>query len=243
MNANSFVIKIEKTEIWMTCREPLAPSTDADTVCDGRAVRGFFGNLYRNRPEFHGHLGDKLIYRHPLIQYKVFGGSILVVGLKEGAYLLKAVPGLEYIEIYYKKHSIVKQSTSNIFVPFGLTGEMINYTFITPWIGLNERNYQLYLNLKEKGKDARDMLNKILIGNILSMSKSVNYTVNGLLQVKSKLKEDIGVEVKEGVKLIVFKGEFETNFVIPEFWGIGGKVSLGYGTVKCSKEIKYNETH
>jgi hypothetical protein len=42
----------------------------------------------------------------------------------------------------------------------------------------------------------------------------------------------MAVEVKEDVKLITFKGEFEANFLIPTFWGIGGKVSLGYGTVK-----------
>lgn len=49
---------IEKAEIWITCERPLLFS-------DGRTVRGFFGNLYRNRPEFQGHIGDKLIYKHP----------------------------------------------------------------------------------------------------------------------------------------------------------------------------------
>ncbi len=33
-------MKIEKTEIWMTCERALQLS-------DGRTVRGFFGNLYR----------------------------------------------------------------------------------------------------------------------------------------------------------------------------------------------------
>ena len=220
-------MKIEKTELWITCDKPLEG--------DGRAIRGFLGNLYRNRSEFHGHLGDKFTYKHPLIQYKVFGGSILVVGLKEGAYLLKAVPGLKYIEIYYKKLTIIKQNVCNIFVPFGLRENMINYTFITPWIGLNERNYQLYIKLKEKKEDTRHMLNNILIGNILSMSKSVGYTVNSPLKVKSELEENTAIKIKEDVKLVAFKGEFETNFVIPEFWGIGGKVSLGYGSVKCKK--------
>jgi len=74
---------LEKTEIWITTENHLELS-------DSRAIRGFFGNLYKNRPEFHGHRGDKLVYKHPLIQYKVLGGSALVVGLKEGAYLLKA---------------------------------------------------------------------------------------------------------------------------------------------------------
>ncbi len=218
-------MNIEKTEIWVTTEVPLQ-------LNDGRAVRGFFGNLYKNRPEFHNHFRDKLIYKHPLIQYKVFGGSALVVGLKEGAYLLKAMPELGYLEIYYRKHSIVKQNTTNVVVPFGLTESMVCYSFATPWIGLNEKNYQLYLRLKERGKDARILLEKNIIGNILSMCKSVGYTVNDRVHVKSNLEENMAVEVKEDVKLITFKGEFEANFLIPTFWGIGGKVSLGYGTVK-----------
>ena len=161
-------MKIEKTEIWITTEKALQLS-------DGRAIRGFFGNMYSNRPEFHGHIGDRLIYRHPLIQYKVFGGSALVVGLKEGAYLLKAVPKLEYLELYYQRHPVIKQNTSSFIVPFGLTENMFCYTFETPWIVLNEKNYQLYLKLRESGKDTRVLLDKILTGNILSMCKSVDY--------------------------------------------------------------------
>ncbi len=201
-------------------------------LSDGRAVRGFFGNLYKNRPEFHSHFGDKLIYKHPLIQYKVFGGSTLVVGLKEGAYLLKAMPDLEYLEIYYQRHSIIKQNTNNVVVPFGLTESMVCYSFVTPWIGLNEKNYQLYVKLKERKKDTHVLLDKILVGNILSMCKAAGYTATDKICIRSRLKEDVPVEVKEGVELNTFKGEFETNFLIPDFWGIGGKVSLGYGTVK-----------
>jgi len=43
---------LEKTEIWIKTEKLLELS-------DGRALRGFFGNLYRNRPEFHGHRGDE----------------------------------------------------------------------------------------------------------------------------------------------------------------------------------------
>ncbi|NOX21081.1 MAG: CRISPR-associated endonuclease Cas6 [Nitrospirae bacterium] len=225
MSVQPYVMDIEKTEIWITCNEPLEG--------DGRAVRGFLGNMYRNRPEFHGHIGDRLIYRHPLIQYKIFGGSALVVGLKDGAYLLKAVPRLKFIEIYFKKHFIIKQSTTNLFVSFGLAENTVKYTFVTPWIGLNKKNYQRYLKLKEKRKNTTDMLNEILKANIISMCKSVGYTAKSEIKVKSDLKEVSAVEVKEGVRLTAFKGNFKTNFVIPEFWGIGGKVSLGYGTVKC----------
>jgi len=48
VKADSFSnMEVEKTEIWITCEKPREG--------DGKAVRGFFGNLYRNRPAFHGH--------------------------------------------------------------------------------------------------------------------------------------------------------------------------------------------
>ena len=220
-------MKIEKTEVWLTCEEPLNG--------DGRWIRGFFGNMYRNIPEFHGHVEDNLIYRHPLIQYKVFGGSALIIGLKEGAYLLKALPTFNTIEIYFKRHQIIKQNTHTVLAHFGLTTDRFRYTFVTPWIGLNKKNYQHYLSLKSKKKrqDITNMLNKILEANIISMCKSVGYTVKKEIRVKSRVRETTAIEVKKGVRLTAFKGDFETNFIIPEFWGIGGKVSLGYGTVKC----------
>jgi hypothetical protein len=220
-------MNIEKTEIWITCDRPIEG--------DARAVRGSFGNMYRHRPEFHGHVGDKLIYKHPLIQYKVFGGAALVIGLKEGAYLLKAVPGLEYLELYYRRYPVIKQDAVSLTAPFGLTDEMISYTFLMPWVGLNKENYQRYLLLRKKGSDINGFLDKILVGNILSMCKSVGYTANDKISLKSKLEESITAEIKEDVELMTFRGEFETNFLIPDFWGIGGKVSLGYGTVKRKK--------
>ena len=109
---------------------------------------------------------------------------------------------------------------------------MISYTFLTSWIGLNKKNYQLYLQLKQGCSDTHNFINKILIGNILSMCKAVGYTAHDTVCIRSKLEENSSIEVKEDIELITFKGKFETNFLIPDFWGIGGKVSLGYGTVK-----------
>jgi hypothetical protein len=46
-------MEVEKTEIWITCERPQEG--------DGKAVRGFFGNLYGNA-EFYGHLGEMVTY-------------------------------------------------------------------------------------------------------------------------------------------------------------------------------------
>jgi hypothetical protein len=219
------MIRIEQTQIWITCESPL-------DLRDGRAIRGFFGNLYRNRSEFHGHRGDELVYKHPLIQYKVFGGSAVVVGLKEGAYLLKAVPSLEHLEIYHQKYPVLKQNNYSENVSFGLIDRMLYYSFATPWIGLNEDNYENYLSLKHNQNKICSLIERILTGNILSMSKSLGYVVEDKIQLKADLGETETVKIKDDVELIGFHGNFETNFMIPEFWGIGKFSSRGYGTVK-----------
>ncbi len=229
------MMTLEKVEINFVCEKPIN--------CGVTALRGFFGNLYRNRPEFHGHMGRKLIYKHPLIQYKIFGGSPLLIGLKEGAYLLKAVPKIEYLELYNQKYSVLKQNTINSMVEFGVTDTMISYFFLTPWVGLNKENYQYYLQLKRRDSDIHGFLNKIIIGNIISMSKSLRYTVDKKILIRSSLKEYKQINIKRNVALIAFEGEFETNFLIPDFWGIGAKVSFGYGTVKRKNggETKWRE--
>lgn len=224
------MIKIEKTEVWITIESTLQLS-------DGRAIRGFFGNLYKNRPEFHGHRGNKLIYKHPFIQYKVFGNSTLVAGLKEGAYLLKAMPMLEEIEIYRKKYTVLKQNITTDIVPFGETKDMRRYSFITPWIALNEENYKAYF----KNPKDNALLEKIVVGNILSMCKSIGYVVEGKIKLEAKFKEDSQIEVKKGLKLVGFQGEFKTNFSVPELWGIGKFSSRGYGTVRCNNRGKIND--
>jgi len=228
----SNLAKIEKTEVWLTFGESLSG--------DGRAIRGFFGNLYWNRPEFHSHLGNKLIYRHPLIQYKVIDGSALIVGLKEGAYLLKALPKFDYIEVHYRKLKVINQITIDSVITFGAEEQTFQYSFITPWIGLNKENYENYLRLKRNSQILLPMLNRIIQANILSMCKSLGYTVGKEIRVQADLKELRPVEIKENIKLVAFAGNFMVNFVLPDFWGIGSKVSFGYGTIKQRSEVLAN---
>jgi len=217
-------MKLEKTEIWIATENAL-PFTD------GRTIRGFLGNMYKSRSEFHGHKGDDLIYRHPLIQYKNLAGLALIVGLKEGAYLLKALPKLPHLDLHYQKYKILTQEMKNNVIPFGLTSDTIRYCFKTPWIGLNEKNYQSYVALRQKKAAIDPLLEMILIGNLLSMSKSIGYVVDEKIWVKLELEQTETIEVKHDVKLISFQGGFTTNFLIPDLWGIGKFSSRGYGTV------------
>lgn len=217
-------MKIEKTELWITCKDPLE-------FPDGKALRGFFGNLYRNRPEFHHHSGDHLTYSHPLIQYKIVEKSALIVGLKEGSYLLKAVPKLNHIELHHQNYAILEQKLHPSTVSCGLTSEAIHYRFATPWVGLNERNHVEYLRIKHKKELVSNLLRRILVGNLLSMCKSLRYVVERKIEAVLDLEECEKVEIKQGVEMVAFTGEFKVNFNIPDFWGIGKSTARGYGTV------------
>ena len=68
-----------------------------------------------------------------------------------------------------------------------------------------------------------------LTGNILSMSKSLNY------QVPDRINCETDVRICKGrqkdTKIMTFTGTFSTNFFIPEYLGLGKSVSRGFGAV------------
>jgi hypothetical protein len=228
---------VEMSQLWLTCEKPLGNNT----FTDGRAIRGYFSNTFGKHPEFHNHQGSSLIYKHPSIQYKIIGGSALIVGLKEGAYLLKAVPKLPYLEIYKERYVIYKQDLANQRVHFGLSETPILYRFLTPWLALNEINYQRYNELSDKEVLKCKILNKVLIGNILSMSKALGYCVDREIQINGSFKESGRIKAKNEFEALAFTGEFFLNFSIPDFWGIGKFSSRGYGTLKRRNGEDNNE--
>jgi hypothetical protein len=219
-------MQFEKTEIQITTEEHLQ-------LKDARTIRGFFGNLYKNRPEFHGHKNDGFVYKHPLIQYKIIGEKIVIIGIKEGAYSLKALPTMNAVEIYHKSYKVLEQRKINCLVPFGVIDKVVSYNFLTPWIGLNEENYKLYKGMDNNS--IKNFLENILIGNILSMSKALGYVVNKKIIAEVFLERNGIVEVKQGIELMTFIGNFKTNFIIPYGWGIGKFSSRGYGTIISDK--------
>jgi len=116
-------------------------------------------------------------------------------------------------------------------VDFGFSQETFMYEFITPWIGLNQKNFVVYINLKNQ-KEKNDLLKRRLIGNILSMSKYLD------LQLEQDQKINVDLQFQQtkvtlkGQKMIGFKGMFKANFMIPDHMGLGKSVSRGFGTVK-----------
>jgi len=196
--------------------------------------RGFVGNLFRDYDLIHNHdlNTGKLIYRYPLIQFKLIDKIPCIVAITEPAVAI-------FLEIFMKMDKVI---IDNVIIPifekdlkvadveFGFSEETFVYKFVTPWIGLNQENYQRYESSIFSGKN--EILKKTLIGNILSMAKYLdcwlekNQQINVEHQVREK---NITFKRKS---MLGFTGIFKTNFIIPDDLGIGKSVSRGFGVVR-----------
>lgn len=192
-------------------------------------LRGFFGNKYRDFPILHHHQNDGVnIYQYPKVQYKIIGGIPVIFGIEEGAKILEDISGdIEELTIGSKNYKIIEKQIIIKKQEFGYSDKLSQYRFIVPWLALNEKNYELYLQSDQKNKIM--LLHKVLAGNLLSISKSLGYVVLDQIKVKTKI-SPIKVFSK-GIPQIGFEGKFQTNFKIPDYLGIGRSVSRGFGVV------------
>lgn len=199
-------------------------------------LRGYIGNKFIDYSILHHHSdGQNNVYSYPKVQYKIIEGTPIIVGIEEGVDVLRSISGeINELKLGEKNYSIEEKHIIEKNQEFGLTDIPQQYVFLTPWLALNEKNYSDYNNLHPREQILR--LHKILIGNILSISKSLEYVVVEQINVKTKLQPK--KVYSKGVPLIGFDGEFQANFNIPDYFGIGKSVSRGFGTVKKCNVLK-----
>lgn len=198
-------------------------------------LRGFFATKFNEYAELHQHNADKFIYRYPVVQYKMIGNVPTVIGINEGAEVLKQIFD-EYHEIRLGENTyqVVERGISLKDEEFGISDKIHSYEFATPWLALNQENYRKFYALK--GKPERDeFMRKILTGNILSMAKSLGYDVPG--PIKCDAQVHFRKDRLKDVSVMVFTGKFQANFLIPDLLGIGKSVSRGFGAVRQLKKI------
>ncbi len=212
-----------------TCDESVKGTADK--------LRGFFADKFGEYTLIHQHLTDnKLLYKAPLIQYKIFDGKPFVLGINEGADILQKIhEDIDYLKIGRSEYQIKEKAVILRTDYFGTTDINNSYSFLTPWLALNEKNYEQYQKLGTWQK-RKELLEKILIGNIISMSKSLGYTVLEPIKANIGKMKEILTSLK-GTPMLGFLGNFSVNFEIPEYWGLGKSVSRGFGTVKRVEEL------
>jgi len=193
-------------------------------------LRGFFATKFSDYALLHQHNVDRLVYSYPLVQYKVIDGTPMVVGINEGAEVLKEVyDKFDEMRLGEDVYEVVERGIFVQDVEFGLGDKIHAYEFVTPWLALNQKNYMKFYGLKSRDEQV-EFLRKILTGNLLSMSKSLDY------QVPDRIKCDLQVRMMKNrlkdVNVMAFVGRFQANFLIPDYLGVGKSVSRGFGVVR-----------
>lgn len=203
------------------------PKVKIDTR-EASKLRGFFGNKFSGIEEMHNLKGERFAFKYPRVQYKVINEIPLICGIGEGAGIAAGVAlSTNEINIEGETLDISEKEITIENAEVGTTEDYITYKFITPWLDLNQNNIEKCSGSTEEEREK--LLKRILIGNILSMFKTLNYTVDKELKINLDLLK-CTVNFKN-IKMKVFKGAFQVNFNLPDYIGIGKSVSRGFGTI------------
>jgi len=200
-------------------------------IRDSHKIRGFFGNYFKDvSPLLHNHYEDgKFMYKYPLVQYKVIEKVPTLVGLNEGAELLNDLfLKIDKMVLDDREYIINNKNILTQNCKIDVENKLNYYTTLTLWMALNQKNHKAYQALQSK-EEKEQMLEKILIGNILSFFKAVNYTAEEKILAKIVYKEK---ETKFKEKnMLAMQVTFITNALLPSYIGLGKSVSRGFGTI------------
>lgn len=215
------MIELKVLRLTLTSTRPIQES--------GAQLRGFFATKFNEYSLLHQHNADKFIYRYPMVQYKMINRTPTVIGINEGAEVLKEIyDEYDKITLNGNEYEIVERGITYRKEEIGISEKLIKYEFATPWFALNQENFRKYISSNREQQ--AELLNKNLVGNMLSMSKSLDYQVPEKIRCHTELQERSSSLKGNGI--IAFRGFFVTNFQIPDYLGLGKSVSRGFGTVK-----------
>lgn len=206
--------------------------TEPPLGAHGNSFRGYVASKFPQYDILHNHRkSGGFLYLYPRVQFRVLKKKGFIIGIDEGVTSICEIePLLETITVNENDHRIIEKKLILKNVQFGFSDSVMKYEFVKPWLALNEKNYRQYIQMGNK-KNKNLFLMNILIGNLLSLSKSLGYIVEQEIKIESLFIKEIKTFLK-GIPMIGFLGAFSINFEIPDYWGIGKSVSRGFGTIK-----------
>lgn len=191
---------------------------------------------------FNNHLDDtKYKYGYPLVQYKSIYNRPTIMCIEEV---------VDEIHHFFNQSSwdlkindrVLRLSLFNLNLKqfnIQVWENLFNYK-IRKWLPLNQQNHHEFSRL-DGIVEKTTLLEKILIGNILSFAKGIKWTVDKEIKVKiNDIRQTASVKLKE-TRREAFDVDFKTNVFLPDYIGLGKNVTLGFGIVKCMNNKDNNE--
>jgi hypothetical protein len=191
--------------------------------------RGAVASIFRAETAFHGHDGDRTVARYPEVHYRWVAGAPMLFAMGSAAHLAMAHPWAgATVRIGEQERRVVQVDWSVTAAQRALSRKLVRYELGAPWLALNQENHARYRTLRDSARRAE--LDRILVGNLLAMSKGFGwfYANDETVYAAFEPAREVRCEVKE-VSLIGFEGSFVSNLDLPDDLALGRSVSLGFG--------------
>ena len=184
---------------------------------------------------FHHHNGDKLRYSYPLIQYKRLEGHPTMICIGTGVddvHKFFAQPDWS-IMISGRKLDMKIKHLELVTITVGMSAAPLSYQ-LYHWVPLSQTSFPEYKSLSGKAEQTA-YLERKLIGNILSFAKGLGWYIPEKIKLTiTGFTERSPIQIK-GIAMSNFHVDFTCNVQLPEHIGLGRKVSVGMGVLKCER--------
>lgn len=189
---------------------------------------------------FHNHKEDVgVIYRYPLIQYKVTNKKASIICLNQGSDDIHHLLQHREMELRIGRNTetFEVEDIDLHYHQVQVWNSLFEYSLLN-WMALNQKHHQRFKELEGDDIAQIGLLESILKGNILAFAKGIDWFVEEKIEVKiQKIKLVELLPFKKG-KVLTFCLNFKTNVSLPDFVGLGKGSSLGFGIVKLIEAEK-----
>ena len=182
---------------------------------------------------FHNHQQQTgYFYRYPKIQYKCAGHHPMMLCLHEGVEEIHKLFEEADWSLHLRKRDLEMRIHRLDLHEFEMKLlEQPQSYHIHRWIALNEKNYDEYQQITRL-TDKITFLEGKLAAQIINFAKSIAWQIPQRFEVHIKeLSSPHWVKVKD-TRMMAFDACFATKIFLPDYLGLGRKVSVGYGVVR-----------
>ncbi len=188
---------------------------------------------------FHNHIDDtQYRYSYPLIQYKRIKRHPAIICIDQGVdeihrffeqstWDLKIGDKIHNIKIHRLQ---VNQFAMNVWE------NKFHYRLYN-WLALNQENYSIYRKTEGVANKIK-FLEKKLTANILSFAKGIGWTIDKEIKLTIDTPPEVHTVTDKQNKQLAFNTEFSTNVFLPNYIGLGRRVSIGFGTLRNIEKTK-----
>ncbi len=178
-------------------------------------------------PMMDGTFRDRFLY--PRVQIKILNEQVYMIGIHEGVDPIVELAGrLDILDFGNITFQVFDTEVNVKDDQFKAVDRLIRYRLLTPWVALNQMTGSRYRFLNNNERIG--FLNRLLGQNIVFLSREMGVELQDKIFTKVNLTSMFPKPVDER-NWGAFSGEFRTNFLLPNYLGIGNGITRGYGAV------------